>query len=111
MQGDLFQSDYLSTSDGANFLCRVTSCAASPRWPQGDDPISWLEGLGQKGVPAGRGARPDAPALIHSPQGWIILWGERSDRLEVVIEGRGAGVWPPQRFAGLYGQPWWGPLR
>ena len=42
----------------------------------------------------GVGERPDAPALVRHDGQWIILWGERSDRLEVVLEGQGAGVWP-----------------
>ena len=59
----------------------------------------------------GIGDRPDAPALIRYDGRWMILWGERSDRLEVVVENQGAGVWPRKRFKALYGSSWWGPLR
>ncbi len=82
-----------------------------PAWPSTDDPTNWLKQLGQHGAQPGVGERPDVPALIRSDAGWVILWGERSDRLEVVLERRGAGVWPRQRFDTLYGLPWWGPLR
>ena len=110
-QDGLLQSEHLRALDGARFLCRLDSCAPSAPWPSSEDPSSWLEGLGQKGVAVGLGERPDAPALIRSEEGWVILWGERSDRLEVVVQGRGAGVWPRRRFGDLYKLPWWGPLR
>jgi len=110
-QEGLLQSEHLRSLDGARFLCRRDRCDENAPWPTSNDPSSWLEGLGQKGVGAGLGQRPDAPALIRSENGWIILWGERSDRLEVVVQGRGAGVWPRRRLGGLYELPWWGPLR
>ena len=55
---------------------------------------AWLRRLGQTGAQRGVGERPDAPALVRHDGQWFILWGERSDRLEVVLEGQGAGVWP-----------------
>ena len=80
-------------------------------WPNSSDPSSWLQELGQSQAKQGIGDRPDAPALIQHEDRWVILWGERSDRLEVVVENQGAGVWPRKRFKSLYGSSWWGPLR
>jgi hypothetical protein len=96
---------------GAAFLCRRASCAEVPAWPASDDPSAWLSALGQE-----RAHRQDkrsvrAPSLLRVGPRWVILWTESGDRLEVLIEGRGSGVWPVARFAELRRLPWWGPLR
>ena len=111
MQVDgLLQRDAMRRTTGASFLCRG-ACAGVPAWPGESDPGPWLRRLGQTGAQRGVGERPDAPALVRHDGQWIILWGERSDRLEVVLEAQGAGVWPRARFRLLYGSAWWGPLR
>jgi hypothetical protein len=107
----LLQRPGLERVSGSGFLCRLEDCSATPDWPVSDAPEAWLKALGHDRAKRGRGARPDAPALVRTPEGWVVLWGERSDRLEVVLEGRGAGVWPRSRFRSLYDLPWWGPLR
>ena len=106
----LLQRKPMQKTTGASFLCRA-ECSALTAWPSGSEPDAWLQALGQVNAKKGIGDRPDAPALIRYDGRWVILWGERSDRLEVVIENQGAGVWPRERFKALYGSSWWGPLR
>ena len=106
----LLQREPMQKTTGSLFLCRG-ECASTSPWPSDSDPSSWLQELGQNQAKEGIGDRPDAPSLIRFDGRWIILWGERSDRLEVIVENQGAGVWPRQRFESLYGSPWWGPLR
>ena len=106
----LLQRPSMQGTTGASFLCRE-KCTTVSAWPTTENPDGWLESLGQTNAKRGVGARPDAPALIRFEGRWIILWGERSDRLEVVLEHQGAGVWPRDRFDALHGSPWWGPLK
>ncbi len=106
----LLQRESMQKTIGSSFLCR-TECASVSPWPVESDPRSWLDEIGQAHAKQGIGDRPDAPALIRFEGRWMILWGERSDRLEVVVENQGAGVWPRERYTSLYGLPWWGPLR
>ena len=106
----LLQSEAMKKTTGASFLCRGECGSISP-WPKGSKPESWLRQLGQSTAKKGVGERPDAPALVRFDKRWVILWGERSDRLEVVVEGLGAGVWPRHRFKALYNSAWWGPLQ
>jgi len=106
----LLQREPMQKTTGASFLCRGECASLSP-WPKGSKPESWLRQLGQSTAKKGVGERPDAPALVRFDKRWVILWGERSDRLEVVVEGLGAGVWPRHRFKALYNSAWWGPLR
>lgn len=107
----LLQRSGLDSLSGSEFLCRGGSCSDAESWPVGENAEKWLTSIAQLGVKRGLGKRPGAPALIYTAEGWMILWAERGDRLEVVLQGRGAGVWPRSAFAGLYGLPWWGPLR
>ena len=106
----LLQREPMQKTTGASFLCRGDCSSVSP-WPSDSNPSSWLQELGQNRAKAGIGDRPDAPSLVRFDGRWVILWGERSDRLEVVVENQGAGVWPREHFKSLYGSPWWGPLR
>ena len=108
--GGLLQRPSMQGTTGASFLCRGT-CTTVSAWPTTPNPGEWLKALGQTKAKGGVGERPDAPALIWFEGRWLILWGERSDRLEVVLEHQGAGVWPRSRFKLLYGSPWWGPLK
>ena len=108
-QGLLQRPEMMQTT-GAVFLC-PTHCKAANDWPTTSDPTEWLKSVDQGAAKSGAGDRPDAPSLIHHEGRWIILWGERSDRLEVVVQGQGAGVWPRSRFEELYGAAWWGPLK
>jgi hypothetical protein len=107
----LLQRSGLDSLSAAEFLCRRDSCSDLEPWPAGDEPQNWLLSMAQLDVKKGLGERPDAPALIHTAEGWMVLWAERGDRLEVLLQGRGAGVLPRSAFKGLYGLPWWGPLR
>ena len=106
----LLQRPDMEQTTGAAFLCRH-DCRSTTDWPTTSDPVQWLRSVNQHLASAGAGDRPDAPSLIRHEGRWIILWGERSDRLEVVVQGQGAGVWPRSRFAQLYGATWWGPLK
>ena len=106
----LLQRPSMQGTTGASFLCRE-KCTTVPAWPTAVSPDGWLKALGQTKARRGVGERPDAPALIRFGDRWLILWGERSDRLEVILEHQGAGVWPRDRFDALYGSPWWGPLK
>ena len=96
---------------GARFLCRRGACGGQAAWPEGEDPSGWLAALGQNQAHAQTHRSLRAPALIRLAGRWVILWTESGDRLEVVIEGRGSGVWPVSRFAELRRAPWWGPLQ
>ncbi len=96
---------------GAELLCFERSCGDVSPWPVGDDPSDWLQSLGFSHARQGQRELPQAPALIRHPDGWMLLITEASDRLEVVLEKRGGGLWRPERWASLRGLPWWGPLR
>ena len=106
----LLQRDEMKRTTGGDFLCRA-DCSEVRDWPGGADAEAWFQSIGQGKITRGVGDRPDAPALIFHEGRWVVLWGERSDRLEVVVQGRGAGVWPRAKYKELYGSPWWGPLK
>jgi len=41
----------------------------------------------------------------------MLLITEASDRLEVVQQKGGGGLWRPERWEELRDMPWWGPLQ
>ena len=111
LRGDLLQRPGLEGVDGRSFLCRREGCDDQTPWPAGDDPLPWLKALGHQDASPGRGRLPSAPALVRSPEGWLVLWSERPERLEVIVQGRGAGVWPRAKFEAMGGWSWWKGLR
>lgn len=91
-----------------DLLCLDRVCADGSPWPEGEDPASWLKSLGYEHAQKGKRSLPQAPALVRHPEGWLLLITEASDRLEVLTERGGSGVWPPGRWTELEGLAWWG---